>query len=179
MIMGTKKYEETGIEWLREVSGLPILDEDWHYHYVPNLDYELNRERLITGKSLDLCVDPKNIVGISYGYSYYGTAWGEHLRSLKRPSSIIHLNHSLNDLKNFINKSLSLESLDRITLFQIGTKYIIVNGQHRSCIAKFIDYPIKDANVYPVISGLTEEELLDYIYQKTEEVQSRLFSSLY
>ena len=171
-------YSQTSLEWLRQVSGLLIEDEEWHYHYVPNLDCELVHGRLGEGTLVEMQVDPKDIVGLSYGFAYNGKVWIEHLRDLKRPSSIIHLNHTLDDLKRFIDKSLLEDSFDRIMLRQVGTKFIITNGQHRACIAKFINSPIKSASVYPVISGLTENELMNFIHLKTEEAQSRIFRYL-
>lgn len=176
--METNKYEETSLGWLREVSGLPIQDEEWHYDYVPNLDCELRTGCLKEGPGINMPVDPKDIVGLSYGFAYDGKIWREHLRDLKRPGSIIRMNHTLGDLKSFIDKSIHEDSGDRIMMRQIGTKFIITNGQHRSCIAKFINYPIKSATVHPVISGLTEDELMNFIRLKTEEAQARIFRYL-
>ncbi|RHH07922.1 hypothetical protein DW228_18490 [Bacteroides fragilis] len=158
--------------------GCQSRNEVWHYDYVPNLDCELVTGRLYEGPWIDKPVHPKDIVGLSYGYAYEGKVWVEHLKNLKRPSGIIHLNHSLEDLKGFIDKSLPKNSSDRIMLRQIGIKFIVTNGQHRACIAKFINYPIKSATVTPIVSGLAEDELMNFIRLKTEEAQSKIFRFL-
>lgn len=123
-------------------------------------------------------VHPKDIVGHSYGYAYEGKVWIEHLKNLKRPSGIIRLNHSLEDLEGFIDKSLPENSSDRIMLRKIGTKFIVTNSQHRACIAKFINYPIKNVTATPIVSELAEDELMNFIRLKTEEAQSRIFRFL-
>lgn len=90
-------------------------------------------------------INPANICGIDYAYSYncpmYKTVdwrynWLEFFTDLKRLDRVMDNFDSREDVVNHIHHAKE----DKI-VYQYGEHYFTMGGQHRLCLAKFLEVP--------------------------------------
>ena len=137
------KYSEKEREqWLRSIYPA-YVQQTWHntpvYHpsHIKHLPY-FTRAKTTTER---IC--PKKICGIQYAYHYNCPAykpkdwrllWIEFFRSLKRLDWVID---NFNDLDSVINHIHT--NKEQKWVMRYGDHYFTRGGQHRLCLAKFLD----------------------------------------
>lgn len=171
-----KKYNNLSINWLEYITGNKIEPAQWHNQYVPNLDYDFqNYKQPIRFYTTNdrIIVNPENIIAIQYGYEYCGLTWKDFLENLKRPNQYIRRLHSMADILEFINGKYDIYSWGNkeapkeiIRMCKIDDGFIVLNGQHRACIAKFLNIKIESVYIEKTLD-ITEKEISQLITMKS------------
>ncbi|MBV7441574.1 hypothetical protein KRX57_09075 [Weeksellaceae bacterium TAE3-ERU29] len=112
-------------------------NQKWHKEkvYHPNDIKHLKYFKLY--KIYDDYINPKNIIGIKYGYGYNENKeidWLYMLQNLRRLHRVID---------NFKDKKSLIEHIhrnkDEKSVLKYGNYYFTTSGQHRLCIAKYLE----------------------------------------
>lgn len=83
-------------------------------------------------------INPQNIVGIRYAWAYnfiYEINWYQLFTSLHRLDSVIKNFKSKNDIINHVHYNYEEEKY----VLKYGDHYFTTGGQHRLCLAKFLN----------------------------------------
>ena len=96
-------------------------------------------------------IDPKRIIGVEYAYGYncpniFGEPniiyWKSMLHKLKRLDRVIDNYKSSDELIAHIHKDK-----DSKAVFMFGGFYFTISGQHRLCLAKYLEIPEVEVNI--------------------------------
>lgn len=113
-------------------------------------------------------INPKNIVGIDYGFNYncfYEINWYELFCSLKKLDRVMENFKTKEDIENHIHNDK-----DPKMVYKFGNYYFTTSGQHRLCLAKFLG--IEKVEVSVVEYKLDKERLVRY--KKIKEVNHKI-----
>lgn len=133
-------------EWLTLICGDKIHPQPWYHDRVLRLDEIRDRNIQYHEEYATLYINPKQIIGIEYGFGY----------NFYNDITWLYLINELYRFKEIRKKQISYESLvehvhndtlDDKCVDQYGDNYITRNGQHRLCLAKFLEIPLVKVNV--------------------------------
>lgn len=154
-------FEHERITWLKNI--YPEFKEEKRFEenvYRPcDLKYFdfFNREE----KQYTTVINPKDIVGIEYGlgYNYYRKInWYELLCNLRRLDHVMNNFKTKKEVIDHIHRHYSEN--DNKCVWKFGTCYFSVDGQHRLCLAKFLD--VQSVEVSVTEFKLDKERLIRY-----------------
>lgn len=136
-----KKYNNIEREeWIKTLQ--PKSDfQKWHknkvYHPTEIKDYEFYSFKT----DYTAIIKTSDIIGIQYAYAYNCPSkgknkynWSDLLSNLKRLDSVIN---NFKDL-NSITKHIHLNE-DPKAVLKFGNSYFTISGQHRLCLAKYLE----------------------------------------
>lgn len=140
-------------------------DKVYHPSEIDNIDF------FTPYRNYDSLINPKQIIGIDYAYGYncpsYGKKdidWKYMLKWLKRLDRVID---------NFKDKESLIEHIhkdrDPKSVLKYGNHYFTTSGQHRLCLAKYLE--VEQVKVYVTEYKLdkslfTREKYLEKYYHK-------------
>ena len=123
-------------------------------------------------KNYDLKISPKDIIGIDYAYGYncpiYGSNnidWNYILKWLKRLDRVID---NFKDIENMTEHIRT--NKDQKSVSKYGNNYFTTSGQHRLCLAKYLE--LNDVEVYVQEFKLNKKKFVQEKY--IEKVYSKL-----
>lgn len=91
-------------------------------------------------------INPENIVGIRYAWAYnshFKINWHQLLRELHRLKHVIENFKSKEEVINHIHHNYSEQKY----VLKYGNHYFTIGGQHRLCLAKFLNLKSVEVNV--------------------------------
>lgn len=137
------KYNEIEREdWIKSMAPNYVL-QNWHNDIVYHPDHIIHKEFFRQTTIQKEYISPSKICGIEYFGSYNCPAhkskdwrlyWIEMLHQLKRLDSVIDSFKSRQSLITHIHNNKDLKCV-----MQFGDHYITTSGQHRLCLAKFLE----------------------------------------
>lgn len=142
------------ISWIRSIYP-EFREKEWHHDQVLHPAKIQNVRFFGQGEPYQIEISPNEIVGINYFGSYNCIAfnpnnkisWLDLLYMLKRLHKVIQLQKSKEQLIQHINN----EYLEPKTVVKYGNLYYTIQGQHRLCLAKFLDLDKIKVTVYPMV----------------------------
>lgn len=122
--------------------------QKWHNNKVYHPTDIRNYDFFKSHKNYKALINPKHIVGIEYAYGYNcpiyekkNIDWNYMLRWLKRLDRVIN---------NFKDKKSLIEHIhndnDPKSVLKYGNQYFTTSGQHRLCLAKYLE--VENVEVY-------------------------------
>ncbi|RKE80777.1 hypothetical protein [Chryseobacterium sp. AG363] len=140
--MPYKYSDEQRIEWLRSLH--PKFDEqNWHDDVVAHFSPIKNFHFFRSAGTFTEKIDPRKICGIDYSYGYncimhkpkdWRYYWLQFFTDLRRLDRVID---------NFPTKEKVIDHIHKAkeakTVVQYGDRYFTIGGQHRLCLAKFLE----------------------------------------
>lgn len=155
-------YLQKGFERLKFLNP-DFFYKEWYFNKV------INSTEIVNKKFYTDCyeffeeeINVNQITG-SYHCRYYGKTWIEMLGSLKRFENNIK---DCESALSYINTEKQSINLNRY-----GDDYIIGEGNHRSCLAKFL-------NIEKIKASVTKYEFNEDYYSKWKELKSRNITPL-
>lgn len=146
----------TNFAWLQEICQGKVASQIWHNNRVLRLNEIVQSHTFRTEFSVG-CINPDQIIGIDYGFGYNFSSdisWIELLNSLHRFHKIRRNLYSYNALIEHIH---SQTLGDEKCVYQIEDKYVTFSGQHRMCLAMFLEVECVKVNIHKQI--FLQEEL--------------------
>ena len=112
----------------------------WHNDKVIDLDEFIKGKGFLDVQNFhfEYDVNPSKIIGSSH-CNYYSGSWIQMLENLKRFHRLPQFYP--NSVEEYVNQQ------DNINLIKCGDNYFISEGNHRFCIAKFLEMKIKRVEV--------------------------------
>ncbi|AZA84608.1 hypothetical protein H3Z85_00980 [Chryseobacterium indologenes] len=148
--MPYKYSDEQRIEWLRSLNP-KFDDQNWHDDVVVHFSHIKNFDFFISAGTFREKIDPSKICGIDYSYGYncvmykpkdWRYYWLQFFTDLRRLDRVID---------NFPTKETVIEHIHNAkeakTVVQYGNHYFTIGGQHRLCLAKFLEVPEIEVDV--------------------------------
>ncbi|WP_312508816.1 hypothetical protein [Chryseobacterium culicis] len=148
--MPYKYSDEQRIEWLRSLNP-KFDDQNWHDDVVVHFTHIKNFHFFRSAGTSTEKIDPRKICGIDYSYGYncvmykpedWRYYWLQFFTDLRRLDRVID---------NFSTKEKVIEHIHNAreakTVVQYGNHYFTVGGQHRLCLAKFLEVPEIEVDV--------------------------------
>lgn len=116
-------------------------NQKWHNNKVYHPTDLIHFDFFKLYKIYNAKIDTKDIIGIEYGFEYncptYGKRnidWNYMLESLKRLDRVVNNFKTKKKLISHIHKNN-----DTKTVLKYGNNYFITSGQHRLCLAKYLE----------------------------------------
>jgi hypothetical protein len=161
----------SNLSWLKSIYP-QFQSHNWHTAnvYKPSdLKYEKFFER---GKPCQAIINPSDIVGIEYAYAYNCLKqinWLQLLGQLKRLDSVKRNFKTRTELIQYIHNND-----DKKVVLKFGNHLFTISGQHRLCLAKFLD--VSEVEVTVIEYKLNKERLVKYhnlnkFYQQLESLR--------
>jgi hypothetical protein len=150
----------TNLAWLQSIT--PVSNEQWHDELVirvSNIEHHQFYSKV--EKQYRAVINPADIKGISYAYSYNcfnDITWLELLNSLKRFDYIQRKFSSAEEIIEHVHNDYN----ETKTLFKFGEILITACGQHRMALAKFLKLPAVEVHIveYPLDFDALQRYLL-------------------
>ena len=106
-------------------------------------------------------INPKDIIGIEYAFDYNFSEkinWYELLCRLRRLKHVINNFKTKEDIINHIHYKYG--DAESKCVWKFGKHYFTTSGQHRLCLAKFLN--VESVEVYVTVFKLNKERLVRY-----------------
>lgn len=148
--MAYRYSHQQRIDWIK-LHNPNYPNQHWHSDIVYRPDEILHKEFFYRKRTVKKKINPANICGIEYAYSYNCPAykakdwtyhWDDLLRDLKRLDWVID---NLVDLDQIIDHIHFNE--EEKTVEQYGDHFFTTGGQHRLCLAKYLELDEVEVNV--------------------------------
>lgn len=135
MNKSSPRYRE---DWIKTFQ--PNFDnQKWHDDDVPRPDQMKYHKFFKLHKIYSDFINPAKIVGIEYGYKYnfYNRiSWRELLQRLERLDEVIKNKKTRQEIIDHIHSDK-----DKKVVQKYGDNYFTISGQHRLCLAKYLEIP--------------------------------------
>ncbi|ASE62110.1 hypothetical protein CEQ15_11705 [Chryseobacterium indologenes] len=148
--MSYKYSDEQRIEWLRSLH--PEFDnQNWHDEIVVHFSHITNFDFFRSAGTFREKIDPSKICGIDYSYGYncvmykpkdWRYYWLPFFTDLRRLDRVIENFHTKEKVIDHIHFAKEAK-----TVVQYGDHYFTIGGQHRLCLAKFLEVPEVEVDV--------------------------------
>lgn len=165
-------YNGYRLEWLKKIYP-EFRENDWNYDNVIRIGQILNYSFYKGTIFYKANINPKQIIGINYAWEYNcmrDITWLELLCSLKRFDHIIDSNQTKEQVINHIH----YEHREEKYVSKFGDQYITTGGQHRLCLAKFLDIELVEVNITEYIfdqDRFDKYQLLKQNYEWLQELE--------
>lgn len=138
-------YNDNRLDWLQEIYP-EYKNQEWHNDNVYHPDRDVENRSCYTevGREIKF-ISPKLISGIEYAFAYNcykEINWLELFMSLKKLNGIIKSFRTRKEVKKHIHTNIDLKTVE-----QFGDMYFTTSGQHRLCLAKFLDVEYVEVQV--------------------------------
>lgn len=141
----------SNFDWLQEICQGKVSPQTWHNKKVLRLDEIKHPYKQYTTKYYTGYIDPSKITGIDYAFGYNFTrdlSWLELLNGLRRFNRIRRNIRSYDDIiKHIHNPALG----DDKCVYQFENEYVTFSGQHRMCLAMFLEVELVKVDIHKQI----------------------------
>ncbi|WP_454045027.1 hypothetical protein [Chryseobacterium sp. Marseille-Q8038] len=148
--MSYKYSDEQRIDWLKSLNP-KFIDQKWHDDVVVHFSHIEHLQFFKSAGTFREKINPAKICGIDYSYGYncimykpkdWRYHWLQFFTDLRRLDRVID---------NFPTKVKVIHHIhlaeEAKTVVQYGDHYFTIGGQHRLCLAKFLEIPEVEVDV--------------------------------
>lgn len=148
--MGFQYSSEERIQWLKSLHPR-FIEQTWHNDVVAHFSHIHYKQFFKRAGTFKEKIDPSKIYGIDYSYGYncimykpkeWRYYWINFFTELRRLDRIINNFKTKDEVIKHIHQAKEAKTVE-----QYGNHYFTIGGQHRLCLAKFLEVPEVEVNV--------------------------------